>query len=100
MDNKTAALTIGASAVGIALAIFGYNNYASNDVETIKNLRADVPSPKAIANEKIIMREKKVEVDKNNIKKMPPWRQFWVNEYDDVKKQQETQDDIDKNITI
>ena len=90
MDNKTVAITVTASAVGVGLAYLGYNKYydVNND---IKEIREEIEGE---LNEKI-SRKEWLELNGARAKIEPTaWSTFWSNEYKQANNEGSENDEV------
>ena len=91
MDNKTVAITVTASAVGVGLAYLGYNKYydVNND---IKEIREEIEGE---LNEKI-SRKEWLKLNEVATKTEPTaWSTFWSNEYKQANDEVSTNEEVD-----
>ena len=91
MDNKTVAITVTASAVGVGLAYLGYNKYydVNKDIEEI---REEITGE---LNKKISRKEW---LELNGVApkiKSTAWSTFWSNEYKQANNDISTNDEVD-----
>ena len=90
MDNKTVAITVTASAVGVGLAYLGYNKYydVNND---IKEIREEIEGE---LNEKI-SRKEWLKLNEVATKTEPTaWSTFWSNEYKQANNEGSENDEV------